>query len=285
MLQLHKLLYYCQGWRAHWTGEPMFHEDVQAWTNGPVVSDLWCNEAVDPMGPTDIDLGETTLQVVGYVVGRYGSFSGRDLIRLTHSEDPWRNASESETPNPTITVRDMAQYFAGDEQDLRIKRLMRQAFADDDIRERIEKGHALTGERFSRSNDVEPVEAGLETLTSKLSLRSYELRNFDECVAEFEVAEKPDRELTVTVLNWILGLRTDPYRHARPEPTLGRWFAEIPGPFITEQTTVASYAVDEALRTVSCSTISTLEKLVTYPDDGDFFDDPDDPDAPSEWGW
>jgi Protein of unknown function (DUF4065) len=43
-VKIHKLAYYCQGWHVAWTGEPMFREAVEAWTNGPVVahgSQLW----------------------------------------------------------------------------------------------------------------------------------------------------------------------------------------------------------------------------------------------------
>lgn len=34
--KLQKLCYYAQAWHLAWTGNPIFAEDFQAWSNGPV---------------------------------------------------------------------------------------------------------------------------------------------------------------------------------------------------------------------------------------------------------
>jgi len=36
-LKLQKLLYYCQGYFLAFNGEPLFKEEIAAWTCGPVV--------------------------------------------------------------------------------------------------------------------------------------------------------------------------------------------------------------------------------------------------------
>jgi len=40
-LKLQKLIYFAQAWHLANTGEPLFREDMQAWTHGPVVPSVW----------------------------------------------------------------------------------------------------------------------------------------------------------------------------------------------------------------------------------------------------
>lgn len=98
-VKLHKLLYYCQGWHLGWTASPLFSEKIEAWANGPVVADLWRARKYGEEAPAPRHLDAAMLGTVGYVVSRYGSFSGMDLIRLTHGEDPWRDATEHSGPD------------------------------------------------------------------------------------------------------------------------------------------------------------------------------------------
>lgn len=98
-VKLHKLLYYCQGWHLGWTGEPLFRETIEAWANGPVVADLWRARKYGREDPAIRKLDASMLGTIGYVVSRYGAFSGMELIRLTHSEDPWRDAAENSGPD------------------------------------------------------------------------------------------------------------------------------------------------------------------------------------------
>lgn len=119
-LKIHKLLYYCQGWHLVWTGLPMFAERTEAWTNGPVVADLWHDEDKGRARPRAQQPRDEEAAVIGYVVGRYGRCTGLELIRKTHLEDPWRNVSESEvsfrTRNPEITHEALRSWFSQDEE-------------------------------------------------------------------------------------------------------------------------------------------------------------------------
>ncbi|RAY12951.1 hypothetical protein DPM19_23385 [Actinomadura craniellae] len=94
--KLHKLLYYCQGHHLAAFGEPLFSESIVAWDLGPVVSALWGEEkyAVQIPDATLLpkELDEAELNTVGYVISRYGTLSAGDLVRLTHSEVPWKAA-------------------------------------------------------------------------------------------------------------------------------------------------------------------------------------------------
>lgn len=119
-VKIHKLAYYCQGWHLAWTGEPMFGEGVEAWTNGPVVADLWHDEKRARSRPPAQEPSDEQVAVIDYVVGRYGGSTGRELVRRTHLEDPWRDASEDEgaftTANPEITNDALRAWFRADEE-------------------------------------------------------------------------------------------------------------------------------------------------------------------------
>jgi uncharacterized phage-associated protein len=118
-VKLQKLLYYAQGWHVARTGEPMFQEAIKAWAKGPVVAELWADEAHERGRPVSRALDDTSLATLEYVIERYGDLSGRDLIRMTHDEDPWRELSESDDPaipeNPEITHEALARWFRNDE--------------------------------------------------------------------------------------------------------------------------------------------------------------------------
>ena len=94
-VKVHKLLYYVQGHHLAWHGRPAFVETIEAWVNGPVVADLWRSEKYEPPAePAAID--NDVLEVVCMVASRYGHLTGKDLIKLSHNEDPWRDLSESD---------------------------------------------------------------------------------------------------------------------------------------------------------------------------------------------
>lgn len=119
-LKLHKLLYYCQGHHLATFGEALFSDRVSAWDMGPVVGSLWHEEKNGPPAPGfDSELGESALNTVGYVLSRYGSLSGRDLINLTHNELPWRRADSSRRPGEStlITPEWMQEYFGNEPPD------------------------------------------------------------------------------------------------------------------------------------------------------------------------
>lgn len=119
-VKIHKLAYYCQGWHIAWAGEPMFLEPIEAWTNGPVVAGLWRDEKRNRSCPPAQQPEDQQLAVIDYVIGRYGRYTGRELVRKTHLEDPWRDVSESEesfaTGNPVIAHEVLRGWFSQDEE-------------------------------------------------------------------------------------------------------------------------------------------------------------------------
>lgn len=118
-LKVHKLLYYCQGHHLAGFDEQIFRETVSAWDHGPVVGEFWFAEREGPsdLPPAPLDQGQ--LNTVGYVVSRYGRLTERDLINLTHAEDPWRLANQNRRPRESARIRVewMRDFFAQDSFD------------------------------------------------------------------------------------------------------------------------------------------------------------------------
>jgi len=120
-MKLQKLVYYCQAWSLVWDEHPLFPERIEAWTNGPVVCDLydlhrgkfrvpeWPNGNPDAL---DDEQKDTVLHVLSY----YGDKSSQWLSDLTHSEEPWQEArkglAETERGNQVISPASMAEYYS-----------------------------------------------------------------------------------------------------------------------------------------------------------------------------
>jgi uncharacterized phage-associated protein len=109
---VHKMLYYAQGWSLARTGNALFDESIEAWTNGPVVATLWHDEDKQREIPPALDLDEEQMAIIDEVVERYGHLSARKLSEMTHEEPPWRNASAKPTPNPPIRRLALMAHFA-----------------------------------------------------------------------------------------------------------------------------------------------------------------------------
>ncbi|MDQ3611637.1 MAG: Panacea domain-containing protein [Actinomycetota bacterium] len=114
--KLHKLLYYCQGHHLATFDEPLFAESIMAWDMGPVVGQLWYEERAGSSTEDRRELDEAKLNTIGYVISRYGSLTGADLERLTHSEAPWRLADSRRHPGESARIESIwiRDYFRGD---------------------------------------------------------------------------------------------------------------------------------------------------------------------------
>lgn len=121
-MKLQKLLYYAQGHHLARTGEPLFGDEIQAWSHGPVVpliyrafrdfhanpivlpdTDSFTWDAVDP---------ETT-NLLGEVWNTYGGYSAGRLRAMSHAEAPWRTSfAGGDDRGAVIPVSVMAEWFS-----------------------------------------------------------------------------------------------------------------------------------------------------------------------------
>ena len=121
-VKLHKLLYYSQAWSLVWDERPLFKAVIQAWANGPVVPEVYrlhrglYSVKSWPMGD-QARLDHDAIETIDAVIDFYGHRSSTYLSRLTHMEDPWKNARHGlltgQFGDEVITHAAMAEYYGG----------------------------------------------------------------------------------------------------------------------------------------------------------------------------
>jgi uncharacterized phage-associated protein len=119
-MKLQKLLYYCQACSLVWDEKPLFHEQVEAWANGPVVRELF-NEhrnmfTIDKAPGDPSKLSAIQKETIDSVLSYYGDKPSQWLSDLTHIEDPWKNAraglAPGERSNRVISHASMMEYYS-----------------------------------------------------------------------------------------------------------------------------------------------------------------------------
>lgn len=120
-LKLQKLLYYAQAWYLANYSEPLFDEELQAWTHGPVVLSIWdefkkYEYGSLPISDEVIDFSNEIEKHLQEVYKEYGKYSAKELERLTHEEEPWKktrnNISIEEKCTNPIDKNLMRDYYA-----------------------------------------------------------------------------------------------------------------------------------------------------------------------------
>lgn len=94
-LKLQKLVYYAQAWHLANFNTPLFLEELQAWTHGPVAPSLWQkykNHSWDalPKPTHQVKIDEQVGAFLRLVYDNYGRFEAKYLEELTHAERPWK---------------------------------------------------------------------------------------------------------------------------------------------------------------------------------------------------
>lgn len=107
-VQLHKLVYYAQGWHLAWDGRPLFDGDFEAWPMGPVNTDVRVYFNWGDVSMLRSDLSADEAATVDAVVDYYGKHYGSGLSALTHKEEPWKEAREGLAPN-AHSARDISR--------------------------------------------------------------------------------------------------------------------------------------------------------------------------------
>jgi uncharacterized phage-associated protein len=120
-LKLQKLLYYAQGHHLGNLGVPLFREDLQAWSHGPVVpvvyreyrdagSNPLALSETDSFEWTDVDENATDFLIE--VWDRYGGLAPWRLRDMTHSEPPWQETWKQTEWAGVISLELLRSYFA-----------------------------------------------------------------------------------------------------------------------------------------------------------------------------
>lgn len=121
--KLQKLIYYAQAWSLAWYKTAMFHEDIEAWANGPVVRELFdSTRGRHKLKPRDIEYGFDNIlnddhkDTIRFVNKIYGTQSSQWLTDLIQSEDPWKSTrqgmSDAVRGKKIIPIDAMAIYYS-----------------------------------------------------------------------------------------------------------------------------------------------------------------------------
>ena len=119
-LKLQKLLYYAQGHHLALYGQPLFREDLQAWSHGPVVPSVYREFKAfgagsivladdDPFNWDEID--SATSQFLAKVWNTYGGIAAWKLRNMTHDEPPWADHFVKDERSTVIPKDEIGAYF------------------------------------------------------------------------------------------------------------------------------------------------------------------------------
>lgn len=125
-LALQKMLYYCQGIYMAIYQKPLFEEDCIAWVHGPVYESVYSMFKTFKYNPIDDvrfvvfkecfqKLNENERMVIDMVTDTFGMYSGKVLEKITHTEEPWKEARKGYFPmelsNVVIDKKTIQNYF------------------------------------------------------------------------------------------------------------------------------------------------------------------------------
>ena len=117
-LKLQKILYFVQAEFLVAKGRPCFAEDIEAWSFGPVVPEVYhefkiygaggiptFGRAVSPGWIADEDQ-----ELINGIMEECARYSASDLVSITHRQTPWIEAYRQH--NNIISQRSIYEYFA-----------------------------------------------------------------------------------------------------------------------------------------------------------------------------
>ncbi len=118
--KLQKLVYYSQVWSLVWDEDELFPEECRAWSNGPVVKELF-DAHKGLFRIEELEVGDPSAltsdqrKTVDVVLEDYGDRTPRWLRELTQLEDPWKVARgdtpDDERSDVVISKQAMASYY------------------------------------------------------------------------------------------------------------------------------------------------------------------------------
>lgn len=104
-LKLQKLLFYSQVWYFVKNKNLLFRDNIESWVLGPVVYNVWSNfryirrgDIINPDRHNSIEFPSDIKDHLEEIWSIYGSFTGLELVDLTHKEKLWLDA-RGNTPN------------------------------------------------------------------------------------------------------------------------------------------------------------------------------------------
>ena len=122
--KLQKLVYYAYSWSlvknnksGNNLNNRLFNSRIEAWVHGPVCPELYYaynNNKISMYDGKKIDID--TKKILDLIIQIYGKYTGEDLERLTHNEDPWiiarKGYSQYERSSKEVQDTDIYNYYS-----------------------------------------------------------------------------------------------------------------------------------------------------------------------------
>ena len=114
-MKLQKLLYYAQGFALAILGKPLFDDDFEKWTYGPVLPAVYnkykefgSGAIPRPEGASLQDYTDDERKLLDEVYYTFGQYSAWALSEMSHATKPWQDAELGSI----ISKESMKAYFA-----------------------------------------------------------------------------------------------------------------------------------------------------------------------------
>lgn len=108
-LKLQKILYYIQGYALRQNNDCAFPESIYKWPFGPVVPEAYFaynkyraqnlpEPSLTQLSPIlkKFKFDKSLTQIIDSVIKKSFPYSAAKMVDMTHQEDPWKNATDSE---------------------------------------------------------------------------------------------------------------------------------------------------------------------------------------------
>lgn len=117
-LKLQKILYFAQAAFVSINDDALFADKIEAWKYGPVIKVIYDEFKVNGNQPIENggsvpEMEESTMNFLNSIWEIYGKFSAAELVEITHSHKPWKQAFFEGKDGGEITVDALKAYYKG----------------------------------------------------------------------------------------------------------------------------------------------------------------------------
>lgn len=131
-IRLQKLLYFVQAQFIMDLNIAAFKEEIEAWSFGPVIPEIYRkykifgrdniilnakNDIKKYLFGFNNELNEEILKedmnIINKALKATSDVSTAELVRVSHIQDPWKNAYNKDNPKNVITKESIYEYFVG----------------------------------------------------------------------------------------------------------------------------------------------------------------------------
>lgn len=119
-MKINKLLYFAQGHYLQKYGKPLFEDEIEAWSHGPVVPEVYAtykpyrSRPIPSYDPSKmVEMPKDAEDVLFAVARKYGNYTASALRNKTHVVgSPWSQTYQKNKPHAKIPQPMIQRYFA-----------------------------------------------------------------------------------------------------------------------------------------------------------------------------